>query len=57
MRDIDSILPNGKGVWIPIDHAVSDYPVNGLENLDELMDHLMAVDYMLKEMKIKVNWS
>ncbi|MDP6869165.1 MAG: 2-amino-3,7-dideoxy-D-threo-hept-6-ulosonate synthase [Candidatus Poseidoniaceae archaeon] len=37
MGGTDSILPGGKGVWIPIDHGVSDYPVNGLENLENLI--------------------
>ena len=49
MRDIDSILPNGKGVWIPIDHAVSDYPVNGLENLDELMDKISKANAIIAQ--------
>ncbi len=35
MSDYDSILPEGRGVWVPIDHGVSDYPAKGLENLEE----------------------
>ena len=40
MGDTDSLLPNGKGVWIPIDHGVSDYPVEGLEDLERWMDQM-----------------
>jgi len=29
---LEKLLPNGKGVWIPMDHGVSDYPENGLED-------------------------
>lgn len=49
MRGIDSILPNGKGVWIPIDHAVSDYPVNGLENLDDLIDKISRANAIIAQ--------
>ena len=42
MGDLESLLPGGKGVWIPIDHGVSDFPVNGLENLDEFI-HLLCI--------------
>jgi hypothetical protein len=24
------ILPNGRGVWVPIDHGVTDFPCEGL---------------------------
>ena len=44
MRGVDAILPAGKGVWIPIDHAVSDYPVKGLENLDKIIDKISEAD-------------
>lgn len=37
MTSIDKLLPGGKGVWIPIDHGVSDYPVPGLENLEKII--------------------
>ncbi len=40
MGELDSLLPNGRGVWIPIDHGVSDYPVQGLENLESLIREL-----------------
>ena len=37
MSDYDSILPEGRGVWVPIDHGTSDYPAKGLENLEEII--------------------
>ena len=40
MSGNETILPGGKGVWIPIDHGVSDYPVEGLEDLDSLIKTL-----------------
>ena len=30
---LDMILPGGKGVWIPMDHGISQYPEDGLENI------------------------
>lgn len=41
---LEEILPNGRGVWIPIDHGVSDYPVSGLENLEQLITDLIAAE-------------
>jgi len=41
MSEVNSLLPNGRGVWIPIDHGVSDFPVEGLENLEELISKLV----------------
>jgi DhnA family fructose-bisphosphate aldolase class Ia len=41
MSEVDTLLPNGRGVWIPIDHGVSDYPTEGLENLEELISKLV----------------
>ena len=49
MRDIESLLPNGKGVWIPIDHGVSDYPVKGLENLESLIQNLSHADAIVAQ--------
>lgn len=31
------ILPTSRGVWIPIDHGVSDWPVEGLSDIGELV--------------------
>ena len=35
------LLPNGRGVWIPIDHGASDYPNPGLADLDGLIRALV----------------
>jgi len=35
------LLPNGRGVWIPIDHGASDYPNPGLEDLENLIQSLI----------------
>ncbi|MFL2971548.1 MAG: 2-amino-3,7-dideoxy-D-threo-hept-6-ulosonate synthase [Candidatus Thalassarchaeaceae archaeon] len=32
------LLPDGKGVWIPMDHGISGYPEKGLERMDEVVD-------------------
>ncbi len=37
MSDYEAILPEGRGVWFPIDHGASDYPAKGLENLEEVI--------------------
>ena len=31
---LDALLPGGRGVWIPIDHGASDYPTEGLQDLE-----------------------
>ena len=36
-----TLLPNGRGVWIPIDHGASDYPNPGLEDLEGLIQSLV----------------
>jgi DhnA family fructose-bisphosphate aldolase class Ia len=35
------LLPNRRGVWIPIDHGASDYPTPGLEDLEVLIASLV----------------
>ena len=37
---LDALLPGGRGVWVPIDHGASDWPVPGLEDLDRLVAEL-----------------
>ena len=49
MRHLESLLPGGKGVWIPIDHGVSDYPVNGLENLENLIQSISHADAIVAQ--------
>ena len=36
------ILPGGRGVWVPIDHGVTDFPCHGLENLESTVNSLIA---------------
>ena len=36
------ILPNGKGVWVPIDHGVTDFPCEGLEDIENTINSLIA---------------
>ena len=49
MSDKETLLPKGKGVWIPIDHGVSDFPVNGLENLDQLIEKISHADAIVAQ--------
>ena len=34
---LEKLLPNGRGVWIPIDHGMSDYATHGLEDTERLI--------------------
>jgi len=34
------LLPTGRGVWVPIDHGASDWPVDGLQDISSLVDNL-----------------
>ena len=36
------ILPGGRGVWVPIDHGVTDFPCIGLENVEATISSLIA---------------
>jgi DhnA family fructose-bisphosphate aldolase class Ia len=37
---MDRILPGNKGLWVPIDHGVSDWPVDGLADTESLIERL-----------------
>jgi DhnA family fructose-bisphosphate aldolase class Ia len=41
------LLPNGKAMFVPIDHAVSSYPEKGLENLSELIPLLSSANAII----------
>ena len=41
---LDMILPGGKGVWIPMDHGISQYPEDGLENIDGIITELIDAE-------------
>jgi DhnA family fructose-bisphosphate aldolase class Ia len=38
---LGSLLPNGRGVWIPIDHGASDFPVDGLTDTEHVIRSLV----------------
>ncbi|HJM55242.1 MAG TPA: hypothetical protein QGI72_03235 [Poseidonia sp.] len=38
---LESLLPGGRGVWIPIDHGASDYPNEGLQDLENTIASLI----------------
>lgn len=35
---LQHILPNGRGLWVPMDHGLSYYPEAGLDQMDEVID-------------------
>ncbi len=37
---LDKLLPNGRGVWVPIDHGLSDFPLTGLTPVSVLLQRL-----------------
>ena len=39
---LSSLLPGGKGVWIPMDHGLSSYPVKGLVDIDSAVDDCIS---------------
>ena len=39
---LSKILPNGRGVWVPIDHGVSDFPVDGLVDVEATIKSLVS---------------
>ncbi len=57
MSDTEALLPGGKGVWIPIDHGVSDFPVNGLENLDQLIECISHADAIVAQKGVVSHYS
>ena len=57
MSATDTLLPNGKGVWIPIDHGVSDFPVEGLENLDQMIPLISHADAIVAQKGVVSHYS
>ena len=39
---LSSLLPGGRGVWIPMDHGLSSYPVEGLNDIDSAVDDCIS---------------
>ena len=35
---LETLLPGGKGVWVPMDHSASSFPENGLMDRDSAVD-------------------
>ena len=35
---LETILPNGRGVWVPMDHSASSFPEQGLLDFDKSVD-------------------
>ena len=48
---LQTLLPNGRGVWIPIDHGASDFPVDGLIDIEQTITSLVraGVDVILAQ--------
>ena len=44
---LEKILPNGRGLIIPIDHAVSSFPERGLENLSKLIPLISSANSII----------
>lgn len=56
---VAKILPNGRGVWIPIDHGASDFPVDGLTDTEATIRSLIAaeVDVILAQKGVVSHYS
>jgi DhnA family fructose-bisphosphate aldolase class Ia len=48
---LNTILPKGRGVWVPLDHGASDFPNPGLQDLKQLITQLIEakVDVILAQ--------
>lgn len=38
---LERLLPNGRGIWIPMDHGLSGYPEVGLDRMDTVIDSII----------------
>ncbi len=38
---LEQLLPNGKGVWVPIDHGASEFPLDGLVDIKKTIQALI----------------
>jgi len=56
---LDRLLPNGRGVWIPMDHGVSDYPVLGLDDTESRINELIkaGVDVIIAQKGLVSHYS
>ena len=39
---LERLLPGGKGVWIPMDHGASSFPVDGLTDTEFVVDSVIG---------------
>ena len=42
IKRLQRLLPNGRGVWIPMDHGLSGYPEDGLDRMNTVIDSIIA---------------
>ena len=56
---LKSLLPNGRGVWIPIDHGASDFPVDGLTDTEHVINSLVraGVDAIVAQKGVVSHYS
>ena len=56
---LNSLLPNGRGVWIPIDHGASDFPVEGLIDTEHVINALVraGVDAIVAQKGVVSHYS
>ena len=56
---LNSLLPNGRGVWIPIDHGASDFPVEGLTDTENVIRALVraGVDAIVAQKGVVSHYS
>ncbi|HJM44845.1 MAG TPA: 2-amino-3,7-dideoxy-D-threo-hept-6-ulosonate synthase [Candidatus Poseidoniaceae archaeon] len=46
-KRLEKLLPNGKAMFIPIDHAMSSFPEKGLGNLSQLLPQLSSANAII----------
>ena len=46
-RRLEKLLPNGKGFFVPIDHAITSFPEKGLGNLSELLPKIYSANAII----------
>ena len=58
-KRLEKLLPNGRGVWIPIDHGASDFPVEGLVDTESTIKALISagVDVILAQKGVVSHYS
>ena len=56
---LKSLLPDGRGVWIPIDHGASDFPVDGLTDTEHVINSLVraGVDAIVAQKGVVSHYS